>query len=403
MVQHLKSYLFYGSYFCAIEYATRDDKDYFYCTVLKRKRKELVVHSTLESDSVEYIKNKIKSSWPIVLILNNNQVLTKNLSYFDRHRGDLEIIGTAFPNVDISNFYFEIIKTETTNIVSICRKSLVDDIIQRYISKKFTIVDFSLGNSGISSLIDYFETSPIYSSNSKIYLSGNNIISIEQTESIEKKVYDVNGLQISNQYLLSLAGALSILMSSNNNPTNFGKEKEELASAFKNSRFFSIFLKAGLVFILSVLLINFLYFNFYFEKVRVLEESFQANLKAKNDILHLKNEVDKSQKFVNDIFKNNSSRSSYYLNAMIHSLPKSILLSEFNFQPLKNRIKKDKPIHIEEKIINVSGTSNNSSAYSLWIKNLELSSWIKKIEVTDYSDVSKKVSAFSIKLYLKDE
>ncbi len=403
MVQYLKSYLFYGNYFCAVEHTSKDDKDYFYCTVLKKKKKEIIIHNIFESDSLNAITNKIKTNWPIVLIINNSKTLTKNLLNLNHQKDNLGIISSAFPNVDISNFYFEIIETEKTHIVSICRKALIDNIIQKYTSKKLNIIDFSIGNSCISSIVNYLETSHIYTSNSKINFLDNNIHSIEQTQNKEKIIYYVNGLEISNKNILSFTGALGAIIFGQLNPTNFKKKKEELIATFKNTRIFNLLLKTGLVFILTILLINFSLFNFYFEKVKKLEESSQVNHIVKNDVQRLMNDVDKSQKIVNEILKNKTSKSSYYVNDLINRLPKSILLSELNFQPLQIRIKKDNPIQIEKNMINISGTSNNSSMYSLWIKDLEQSSWIQKIEVANYSHISKTKSNFTLKVYLKDE
>ncbi|MBB1489849.1 hypothetical protein H4O21_24910, partial [Oceanospirillum sp. D5] len=107
------------------------------------------------------------------------QVLTKIIGNKRVQIDDKNIISSGFPNIDISNFYYEIISSEDTNLISICRKSHVDEIIQRYISNKLNVIDFSLGNSKISSAIEFIEEPNFYTSNAMIELSNQTISSIK--------------------------------------------------------------------------------------------------------------------------------------------------------------------------------------------------------------------------------
>ena len=132
--------------------------------------------------------------------------------------------------------------------------------------------------------------------------------------------------------------------------------------------------------------------------MQTLNGTSQINQTSKNEILKLSEDVNKAQKTTEDILKSSTSKSTFYINAIVNSLPESILLSEINYQPLEKRIKDDKPIELNLNTIIVSGESNNSTQYSQWITLLENMNWIDKVTVESYNDSKTSASNFSIKI-----
>ena len=157
------------------------------------------------------------------------------------------------------------------------------------------------------------------------------------------------------------------------------------------------------MFILGLLLVNFVFFNHYFNKVNELKQVYEINQTSKSQIIKLNESVSKKQKMVDDLLKSNDSKTSFYSNQIMKSLPFSILLSEFNYQPLLKRIKTEKEIELENNIITVSGTSSDSEVFSSWINKLEQKNWITKVDIIDYGSTSSNTSDFIIKIVLTDE
>jgi len=87
----------------------------------------------------------------------------------------------------------------------------------------------------------------------------------------------------------------------------------------------------------------------------------------------------------------------------MHSLPKSILLGKFNYQPLLKRIKADKIIEQNENVIQVSGQSSDSDAFSQWISLLEGNDWIVDVAILNYGSASSKVSDFTIEIGVEND
>ncbi|WP_142785712.1 hypothetical protein [Changchengzhania lutea] len=396
MFNRFISYLQFGNRYCGIEHSSKNGKKTLHVTVLKKAKKEVIIDDLFSSKSIGNLSKKLSKKQHAFLVINNEHVLTKSLD--NESLESIKLVNKAFPNINMTEFYYEVIQQDTRPFISICRKSFVDELIKKYTDLGISIVNLSFGNSVISSVASYLKVDTISTSNASITVKNKVIETIVLDETIKEEQYNINGLDSSNTYLLSLSAALSSILNNYKSTTNFQEKKAILINSFKQIRFYSLFLKMGLVFILSVLLVNFLFFNFYYNGVNQLNETSQLNQTTKSKIITLNEKVSNAQKMTDDMLKSSVSKSSFYVNAIIGSLPESILLSEINYQPILKNIKKDKAIALNQNTIMVSGTSINSVSYSQWISVLETMNWINKVEVETYSDSKTTTSLFSLKI-----
>ena len=399
MIDRIVKYLTYGNRFCGVEYHSYNNQDYFYATVLKLHKDEL--NEDVFSDASSIADLQLPKQQHIHLVVNSEKVLTKAIS--SEQQDALKLVYKAFPNIVIDDFYFEVLSQNHTHFVSLCRKTYIDSLINRFEEHKLNVIDFSLGHSSLDILEAYLNTNTIYTSNSKIESNEKGIVSIESgTKNSEQ--YDINGIRIENSHLLSFSGALkSYFNKAEEGNTNFSTKKAALIDDYKQSRFYNQFLKFAGLFILAVLLINFLFFNHYFNKANELGQLSELNEATKTRILKLNASVSRKQKMVDDILKSNASKTYYYSNQIIKELPKSILLSEFNYQPLVKRISKEKPIEINTNSIEVSGASNDSEDFSNWISQLEKLEWIQSVDILEYGSKNSRTQDFVIKITLVND
>ncbi|MEP5338791.1 MAG: hypothetical protein ABJL44_19095 [Algibacter sp.] len=400
MLESLKTYLLFGNQFCGIEHTTKNGAPAIYATVLKKSKKEVDIKEIFSLSSTKSIAEKLSKNQHIFLIINNDHVLTKALS--SQENDDLKLLNTAFPNTDTSVFYYEIIKQNDLYFISICRQVYIDNLIKEYAEKGLSIINFSLGHSILTHIVNYLDDDVIFTSNASVSISNKVIKSIDITGNSQEAHYNINGIDTPNNYVLTVSGALGTLLNSYKPQINYLDKTSHLINDYKQKRFFNQFVKMGLILILSTLLINFIFFNFYFEKTQTLNETSQINQTTKQQILKLNESVTKAKKMTEDMLKSSASKSSFYINAITNSLPNSILLSQINYQPLEKKIKEGKTISLQKNTMTVSGSSNNSNKYSKWISTLESMNWIETIEILDYSD-SKSSSNFSIKINLTND
>jgi len=400
MLNRLWTYLQYGNRFCGLEHTSiKNNKSIAIC-VLKQSKKELNLESTFHANSIEEVSKNLSKNQHAVLVVNDENVLSKKIN--SEQKESLKLVYKAFPNINLEEFYFEVISEVTSHFISICRKDYVDALIINYSEHNIHIISFSLGNSIISYIKSFTKKEQIQTSNSIVTIENQQIIGINKAV-VEYEIYDINGLKISNQELLSFSGALQTVFKNDITVTNYRDKMDNLLTEFNQIQFFNQFLKFAGLFILGLLLVNFFYFNHYFNQVNNLNQVSEINESTKQKIVGLDELVSKKQKMVDDLLKSNGSKSSYFTNTIMQSLPETLLISEFNFQPLQKRIKDGKLIEIEENMIIISGSSNDNSIFSKWISQLEHMELIEHIDIIDYGSVSGSVSDFEIKIGLSDD
>ena len=241
MFRYLKTYLQFGKHFCGVEHSSKNGVDILYASILIKTKKEVTIENSFSSKSIKRIAKKLPNNQHIHLVINNEQVLTKSLKK-DITDG-LKLVNQAFPNINISDFYFEIIPQKNTMFVSICRKEYVDTLIETYYENKIYIVSFSLGNSILSNMISYIENTVIFTSNAVIYTNNHVIEKMDFVEETEEQSYEINGLNASSSYILSFSGALSNILNNYIAIISYQEKKNALLNTFKQVHFFSQFFK----------------------------------------------------------------------------------------------------------------------------------------------------------------
>ncbi len=401
MFETFKTYAVYGSRYCGIEHTNKNGETTVHITLLKKTNKSVDIEKHYTTSSTGELTKVLRKKQHASLIINDEQILTKVVN--STQQDDLKLVYQAFSNIDISKFYYEIISQGDQAFVTICRRSYVDNLIKSYQKQGVLVLDFSLGNSSLANVVSYVEDDMLLTSNATIHLNKGLITDIDMKPSIESEAYHINGLRITNDYFLSFCAGLNTILNNYHPKTNYKDESHVLFKGFKEVRFFSQFFKLGLVFLFAVLLVNTLIFNHYYNKVNTLNETSLINQAAKDKIVTLSKTVGKLQKTADDILKSTASKSSYYMNAIINSLPESILLSGIQYQPLEKKPKPNKPIQVKRNTIVISGDSNDSDQYSNWISKLETMDWVKGVEVMEYKDIKLGASHFSIKINMKND
>lgn len=402
MLQAIKKYILHKNQYFGVEHSVTYEQEVIHSTCLKKLKNTLDVNQRFSVYSIENLASKLPSKTGIFLILNNNHVISKQVASNKSLEAD-NVIHNAFPNINLADFYYEYITQNSSTFISICRKDYLDTLIEKYQNHDIQIIGISLGNLIFSSATSFLEDQIFFTSNAKIVLENKSVQSIESNKANQITKHNINGIATDNTYILSLFGALIPAVHYISPVNNFNALKTSLKTAFEQTRYFKLLLKTGLLLLLTVLLINFFVFNRYFNKVSMLEQTSQVNLNSKQSLLKLNEETTKAQKMVDDMFKNSISKSSFFVNGIVKSLPNSIVLSELNYQPLAKNIKTNAPVAITENTIIVSGESLDSRMFSEWLNKLENLSWIAQVDILNYNDAAKSISNFSVKITIANE
>lgn len=395
MLQKLKKYSQYQNVYCGVEHTNTVANEQIHFLVLKKKKEALDTEKLGVVNNISELEKELPKNQHLYLIINNEQVLTKKL---DGTITFEKAITKAFSNLNRSDFYTEILNTTNNTFVSICRKDIVDPILNTYKKQNLNVIGFSLGNLISSQLSSLINSDTINTSNARIDFENNQISTIQYTEYTEHEKYNINGLEIDYNQLLSLSGIISYYTENQQTQSNFEDVLANLNTNFKQKRVFDVGMKTGLGLILSLLLISFLVFSNYNEKVNQLSNENMVSENLKNTLLKLKAKTIKKRKLFKEVTSSANSKVSFYIDELGNFLPESVLLNRLQYQPKTKAIKKNKEILVHNNSIIIKGKSSDSNQFSTWIESLEKTTWISKVSITNYGTGKKKTTEFELKL-----
>ena len=157
MLTGLNTYFTQPNKLAGIEICETPSGIKFHALLIKRVNNRLEVEGQASFDHLEDALGFAKSL-PICAVLNTNQVLTKMVEANNSGGNTVSIVNKAFPNFKMEDFYFEVLKNNGGNqIVSVCRKDLIEGLIQKIHKNKALLCGVYLG---LNSLIN--TTSFIY-------------------------------------------------------------------------------------------------------------------------------------------------------------------------------------------------------------------------------------------------
>ncbi|WP_299600633.1 hypothetical protein [uncultured Aquimarina sp.] len=333
------------------------------------------------------------------LVITDNQILTKEIV---TKGTDQEIVSEAYPNLEVDNFYYQILKTSEKSFISICRKTYVDDIISTYKDAKIAITSIDLGNLTTTALIPFIKDSKVLTFTASITIQNEELLSITRNDK-QIEHYEIDSLVIPSSHLLPFASILHKVSGISNISGNVIEKNTTLEITHKELRFFKKTLYYGIGFLLIALLINFFVFNSNYKKLQELKEEEQVYNTQKETIKKQQLIVNTKENIVQSILSTGFSKSSYYADQIIQSLPLSVLLKSYNYQPVLKTLRNDKPITIKQKAIVITGDSLDKTSFTNWIHKIEDLNFVDKVTILSYGIQKKKTAIFEIEIKLIDD
>lgn len=400
MLNTILSYFTEGFTYAALEICEVNGEECYYLLEVKKSKTEIIITKKSTLSHLEELSKAIQKDIPLFLSVNTSQILTKKIPITGNTNPEATV-NTAFPNLDLSNFYYEIIQLSENPIVTIAKKEYVDAILKKINEIKIPLIRFSLGMNSMGNIASYIDEDRILGSNFQLTIQENLITDLKFLSKSEEHQYELNGLSVDNTHLIPFANIVGYL-NQNSNVNNFNSLCDAYIWEYKNSRIFTTVLKSSLIFFIGLLLVNFFFFTHYHTTVENLSTVIEANSSQKNSLNTLNASVTKKQHRLEVLNAFTNSKSTYYLDELANKVPNNILLNEIKYQPLLKPVRDSKPIELEERTILVSGISYDGNEFSLWLEKLENQEWISLVKTLDYDYVSKETSHFVIKIELNE-
>jgi len=399
MFKQLVRHIIEGSTYFGLEIFEVGGKEQFALLQIAQKKRELEVILEKTSENLDELLPLIDAKAPLFITLNTSKVLKKEVSNEIKHNEELLVVN-AFPNLELDNFYYQVLNATDNSIVGISKKEYIEwylDQLQKIGLKPFSVV---LGIAQINAISSFIEGT-IRGSNFNLTILNENVVSLKLEEQIAHTTIDLDGISLQNNSLLNFSHIAGYLQG-NAQVNNLKSNVEKFQNDFKNMKLFDAGLKASLAFFLLLLLGNFLMFNSYNSKNQLLESSLTIDSQNGSIVNILKERVKSKEERVQTLSNSKNSKTSYYLDEIAKGLPQSIWLSDLKFQPLLFPVRKDKPIELNKNRLEISGIINNKIAFTVWSDNLEMQKWVDKVEIIDYEYISNSSASFTVNVLLHE-
>lgn len=386
--------IIFGTTFVGIEVFSENNLDKIKGIVVSKNNEGLTIDKNFEFNDFEEINAGNFSDLPVFLTIYTDKILIKETELTDKN--DTLLVKKNFPNLNIEEFYFDIWRLDEKSFISIGRRTYIDKIIKLFEKKNnLKIASVHLGISNVKHIIDLISEEDILM-NSKSFNKKSIVVALK--EQSLPKVYPVKGINILSSQLLAFCSIIDFF--GKYNKGSIDQLNTSLREAFFQKAFFKKYLMVFVFSLLIALLINFLFFNHYFNsfnEVSILDHTETIN---KNKMETLKKIIIDKENRVIELSQSNAQRISSILNEISKSIPPSILLNELQFQPVLKKGNSETMTEYYEKNIVVEGISTNHNAFNIWIEKLSLFSNIKKVVIVNYERDNEAIS-FKINLLIK--
>ncbi len=380
----------------AVEYTVKEATPVFFGLKFAKKKEEWDIDQTFTAFEIGELSEFLKETKQVHLAITDDQVLCKEVSQTDV---DAVIISEAFPNLNLDDFYYQILRTSHKSFVTVCRKEYVASIITKLQTEGIKVLSVTLGGLKVS-VLSKFTDHTLQTSTLEIKFDTNEIDSIVSTDNTQEQ-YKIEGLTFSSTHTLPLAMGLYIAMGYHNISGNLDLKNQALAQGNKEKQLFKNVLQIGTGFLLITLLINFFVFNSFYKKWQNLQEELQIYTSQKEQIIQKQSLVNNKELLVQSILTTGFSKSSYYINQIIQSQPSTIVLSSLVYQPLLKPVRNKKEIEFKDKVITITGTSINKSDFTIWLRAIEALSYIDTVTIVHYGLNKRNTSDFELMLKMK--
>lgn len=399
MLQKLTRNIIHGNQFAALSLCGTMQRPRFYTVITKVVKGELRISNTESLEELEATALRELGKGELHLNINNYQVLQKKLP---KSEASIDVlVQQAFSNIRIDEFYFEVLRTRQSVFVCVCRKEYVNGLIAQYAKENILITQWSIGPLCMEQLLPFMDVvESIQLPEHTLGIEEGVIGSIEKTSTyLPNLKYTIDSMRVSNEYLVPFSGVLRAFMQFDTEAvSNFSVELSMQQRLFKEHRLFKLGLPVAIGILFILFFANFMSYNFYYEEVDRLEQITQVNAIQGKVLIEKDSIVNQKQKLFDDVIASASSSVSLYVDEMVSIMPEALLLDDIQFQPLRRKIRKKKPILLESNKMLIAGKTRDNLALTDWISDLEDLSFVQ--DTTLSVDTKGRVTQFRIAINL---
>lgn len=390
MIEKIKHIISENQRYYILNITSLGDSYSYQLIELLYKNKELTIENRFSSNDFETIINDhFKKKHPVILNFEGDNIINKKVENKVGYRNNL--IFKANPE----DFYFYEFHQNSVVFLSIVRKSIIDNFIQKFKELDFFIIHVSFGPFVMMNLHPFNDDQRSISSSSyQLTLLDNEINSFENKKA-NRENYVINGETFSLTEIPIIAAFFDYQFP---NPS-IVFETEFLdgnKSEYKHSQWFKKLGVFSLVFVLVALFAGHYMLNYYLQTLTEKQLQYSISQQTISTIENLKSEASLKEKILLTSGLNDTKYLTNYAADIGNSVLDNITINSIDINPTLRKIKPDEKINFDLNTIFILGECSNYKSFNDWIKKMKQFKWIKKIDIVEYSKETSNVDAFKI-------
>ncbi len=371
-----------------------DNDEHYNILEINKKGKKIEVVKMVSVKSIARLLEIIDLKYPVILLIDGKGVLNKEINL----KNDVDLEWQK--NIDFSSIYFTGLKSRNSNFISFVRKNIVDEVIERFQSKKVQIIDVYVGSFLASLLQNSINKNNIVSNDLDLEFEDNKLISFKKNETKENETYILGNEPITKIYLPQYGALIHYLVQQ----SDVTKTKNETLNIEEiiYKKAFNLFGILMLIGFFSMLFLSYILIQYYGSKNADLNAENQDFNKSYQIILDLEKQKENKLTILKESGWLSTSYLSFYSYEIVKSAPNDITLNQVSIKPLEAEIKPNKKVIFDLKTILINGSTFNEISIDNWILELKKMKFVNKLEIISLKKDKNNESQFVIKIDLSN-
>jgi len=372
---------------CGVEIVISDDRIKFYYSLIKNQNKKITISETGVCENKPELPERIKKNKiPLIICITGKAVVLKKVTLSE----DIdfsEIVSQNLPASNAEDFYIQLYRqNDTLGFLCIIRKEQLDPLINTLHENKYEIADVLLGPPFIALVQPIVSNYNTVETNSYgIDFSNNCIEAIHLIQNHSEKAEIIIGdISIQPENVLSFSGGFVYLTNQNSYIGN-----ESRLSLYRKNHLERIKLRllsyALIGISLLVCLTNLFVHSGLFKENNSLETRLSLYQGKYEQINQLLSAYEKKKNLIEQAGILESSPMSKYTDKIASTIPREVVLTEWQVNPVKKGIEEDSLMVFEKGNIIIRGNCNKSLIINEWINVLKSQDFIGNVNLEKFN------------------
>ena len=382
----------------SVHFSDQQNAVYHLCIAQKTNGKIEITFKANNLSSLEQVFEHLPKSVPVLLNITGKVVLNKHY-----RQGENESLAEQhIPANQKADFYCYEHQLGEYAGLSLCRKSIIDQLTKSFKDKGADIVGLSLGPFVVVNLwqMELTKESAIHVPQGKVSYSADRGEFDYTTSKDEAASIIIGEENLSETEIIPFTQAISWFLKLNND-SFYGDDPDNVIAEYQYKRIVHQLKFPALGLILAILMLNYFMFESYRKKEILLEGQLNMNAGLITRLDSLESQLKAKEKYI-AIIGENRSHYSLLLDQIAITVPSKIILQRVDINPLVKKVKAGEAVEIDKEI-RIAGLSSTSLVLNEWTKALAKKDWVKDVVVLNYHKNTDNIKGeFLVKILLKE-